>query len=115
MVAQSQAQKPWLVIAGVVVGGLLLGLWRRRWAVARLWRTVVVAGGAVYVAPLFSVYPDVLRARSVHSRRRPWLPPGAGARFWRAGVECKGMLAANLVMRSSLTRSDIGADDWRGG
>ncbi len=60
MAAQSQAQKPWLVIAGVLLGGLLLGLWRRRWALARLWRTVVVAGGAVYVAPLFSVYPDVL-------------------------------------------------------
>lgn len=58
--AQSQAQKPWLVIAGVLLGGLLLGLWRRRWALARLWRTVVVAGGAVYIAPLFSVYPDVL-------------------------------------------------------
>jgi hypothetical protein len=27
---------------------------------AKLWRTVVVAGGAVYVAPLFAIYPDVL-------------------------------------------------------
>jgi hypothetical protein len=58
--AQLQPQKPWSVIAGVLVGGVLLGLWRRRWALARLWRTVVVAGGAVYIAPLFSVYPDAL-------------------------------------------------------
>ena len=114
LVAQSQAQKPWLVIAGVVVGGLLPGLWRQRWAVARLWRTVVVAGGAVYVAPLFSVPGRARWLDRCTPRWRPWLPPGAGARFWRAGVECKGMLAANLVMRSSLTRSDIGADDWRG-
>ncbi len=60
LAADSEAQKPWLVMAGVVVGGMLLGLWHRRWPLARLWRTVVVAGGAVYVAPMFSVYPDVL-------------------------------------------------------
>jgi hypothetical protein len=58
--AQLQAQKPWLLIAGVLLGGLFLGLWRRRWTLARLWRTVVVAGGAVYIAPLFSLYPDAL-------------------------------------------------------
>ena len=58
--AQSRPQKPWLVILGVLVVGLLLGLWRRRSGLARLWRTVVVAGGAVYVAPLFAIYPDVL-------------------------------------------------------
>ena len=58
--AQSQAQVPWLLIAAILAGGLLLGLWHRRWALARVWRTVVVAGGAVYVAPLFSIYPDVL-------------------------------------------------------
>ena len=58
--AQSQAQAPWLLIAAVLLGGLLLGLWHRRWALARVWRTAVVAGGAVYVAPLFSVYPGVL-------------------------------------------------------
>jgi hypothetical protein len=58
--AQSQAQAPWLLIGAVLFGGLLLGLWHRRWALARVWRTAVVAGGAVYVAPLFSVYPGVL-------------------------------------------------------
>jgi hypothetical protein len=58
--AQSSPQKPWLVILGVLVVGLLLGLWRRRSGLARLWRAVVVAGGAVYVAPLFAIYPDVL-------------------------------------------------------
>jgi hypothetical protein len=58
--AQSQAQAPWLLIAAILLGGLLLGLWHRRWGLARVWRTVVVAGGAVYVAPLFSVYPGVL-------------------------------------------------------
>jgi hypothetical protein len=58
--AQSRPQKPWLVILGVLVVGLLLGLWRRRSGLARLWRAVVVAGGAVYVAPLFAIYPDVL-------------------------------------------------------
>jgi hypothetical protein len=58
--AQSRPQKPWLVMLGVLAFGLLLGLWRRRSGVARLWRTFVVAGGAVYVAPLFAVYPDVL-------------------------------------------------------
>jgi hypothetical protein len=58
--AQSRPQKPWLVMLGVLVVGLLLGLWRRRSGLARLWRTVVVAGGAVYVAPLFAIYPDVL-------------------------------------------------------
>jgi hypothetical protein len=58
--AQSRPEKPWLVILGVLIVGLLLGLWRRRSGLARLWRTVVVAGGAVYVAPLFAIYPDVL-------------------------------------------------------
>jgi hypothetical protein len=58
--AQSRPQKPWLVMLGVLVVGLFLGLWRRRSGLARLWRTVVVAGGAVYVAPLFAIYPDVL-------------------------------------------------------
>jgi len=58
--AQSQAQAPWLLIAAILLGGLLLGLWHRRWGLARVWRTAVVAGGAVYVAPLFSVYPGVL-------------------------------------------------------
>ena len=60
VVAQSQAQAPWLVIGGVLGSGLSLGLWRRRSALARLWRTLVIAGGAVYVAPLFAVYPGVL-------------------------------------------------------
>jgi hypothetical protein len=60
LVAQSQAQAPWLAIGGVLGSGLSLGLWRRRSALARLWRTLVIAGGAVYVAPLFSVYPGVL-------------------------------------------------------
>lgn len=58
--AEGQSEKPWLAIVGVLSGGLVLGLWRRRWAVARIWRTAVVAGGAAYIAPLFSVYPDVL-------------------------------------------------------
>jgi hypothetical protein len=58
--AQSRPQKPWLVMLGVLVVGLLLGLWRRRSGLARFWRTVVVAGGAVYVAPSFAIYPDVL-------------------------------------------------------
>jgi hypothetical protein len=60
VVAQSQAQAPWVVIGGVLGCGLSLGLWRRRSALARFWRTLVIAGGAVYVAPLFSVYPGVL-------------------------------------------------------
>lgn len=58
--AQSHAQTPWPAIGAVLLGGLILGLWCRRGAPARLWRTLVVAGGAVYVAPLVSVYPDVL-------------------------------------------------------
>lgn len=58
--AAADAQKPWLAIVGVLVTGQALGMWRRRSAVARVWRTLVVAGTAVYVAPLFSFYPTVL-------------------------------------------------------
>lgn len=58
--AAAEAQKPWLMIVGVLVGGQALGMWRRRWTLARVWRAVVVAGAAVYVAPLFSFYPTLL-------------------------------------------------------
>ena len=58
--AQGEAQKPWLIIAGVVVAGLLSGLWRSRRPAATIWRNVVVAGAAVYIAPLFSFYPLAL-------------------------------------------------------
>ena len=58
--ATRQAQKPWLVIVGVLVGGQARGLWLRRWRLARVWRTVVIAGRAVYIAPLFSFYPTLL-------------------------------------------------------
>ncbi len=58
--AGGHAGAPRLVIAGVVVAGLLLGLWHRGWVLARVWRTLVVAGTAVYVAPLLPVYPAVV-------------------------------------------------------
>lgn len=52
--------KPWLLLLAIVAGGLGLGLYRRRWTIARVWRTFVVAATAVYVGPMLAIYPDVL-------------------------------------------------------
>jgi hypothetical protein len=60
ILAGAQGGTPWPAIVVVVIAGLALGLWHRPWAVARLWRATVVAGGVVYVAPMFPIYPDVL-------------------------------------------------------
>lgn len=48
------------IVAGVLAVGVVLGLWHRRNGLARLWRAVVLAGCAVYAAPLTPLYPDVL-------------------------------------------------------
>ena len=58
--ASTEPSPPWRVIAAVLGGGVLLGLWRRRWVLARVWRTLVIAGGAVYLAPASTLYPDLL-------------------------------------------------------
>ena len=52
--------RPWMLLLAIVAGGVALGLYRRRWVIARVWRTFVVAITAVYAGPMFAVYPDVL-------------------------------------------------------
>ena len=52
--------KPWLLLLAIVAGGMALGLYRRRWMIARVWRTFIVAVTAVYVGPMFAIYPDIL-------------------------------------------------------
>lgn len=58
--AESRAGTPWAVVVAMATAGLLLGLWHRRGLVARVWRALALAGIAVYVGPLLSVYPDIL-------------------------------------------------------
>ncbi len=58
--SETAAAPPWGALAAGLGAGVVLGLFHRRWALARLWRTAVVAATAVYVAPLLAVYPAVL-------------------------------------------------------
>ena len=60
LAAEARAGVPWPAIAGVLVAGLVLGLWHRRSVVARVWRTLVIAGAAIYVGPMLPIYPYLL-------------------------------------------------------
>jgi hypothetical protein len=56
---------PVLPALGIIGGGLLLGLWRRRSGVARLWRWAVIGGllmMPLVVAQLVTVYGQLLAA-----------------------------------------------------
>jgi hypothetical protein len=64
---------PWYVVAAVIAGGVLLGLWHRGWRVARVWRMLLLAGGVAYLAPLTPVALQAAEAGFGIALVAPWL------------------------------------------
>jgi hypothetical protein len=73
VVAQAGYGPPWYAAAGVVSAGLMLGLWHRRWHIARVWRMLMVAAGVAYVAPLTPIALVATEAGFGIALIAPWL------------------------------------------